>query len=36
MTRVAVMGTGSWGTTFAVVLADAGASVSLWGRRPEV
>jgi glycerol-3-phosphate dehydrogenase (NAD(P)+) len=36
MTRVAVMGTGSWGTTFAVVLADAGAKVSMWGRRPEV
>ena len=36
MTRVAVMGTGSWGTTFAVVLADAGAEVTLWGRRPEV
>ena len=36
MTRVAVMGTGSWGTTFAMVLADAGASVSMWGRRPEV
>lgn len=36
MTRVSVMGTGSWGTTFAVVLADAGAKVSMWGRRPEV
>jgi glycerol-3-phosphate dehydrogenase (NAD(P)+) len=36
MTKVAVMGTGSWGTTFAVVLADAGASVSMWGRRAEV
>ncbi len=36
MTRVAVMGTGSWGTTFAVVLADAGAKVTMWGRRPEV
>lgn len=36
MTRVAVMGTGSWGTTFAMVLADAGATVSMWGRRTEV
>jgi glycerol-3-phosphate dehydrogenase (NAD(P)+) len=35
-TRVAVMGTGSWGTTFAIVLADAGAQVSMWGRRAEV
>jgi glycerol-3-phosphate dehydrogenase (NAD(P)+) len=30
------MGTGSWGTTFAVVLADAGAKVTMWGRRDEV
>jgi glycerol-3-phosphate dehydrogenase (NAD(P)+) len=36
MTHVAVMGTGSWGTTFAIVLADAGATVSMWGRRAEV
>ena len=34
--RVAVMGTGSWGTTFALVLADAGRTVRLWGRRAEV
>jgi len=31
-----VLGSGSWGTTFAVVLADAGAKVGLWGRSPEV
>src|SRR5690606_21045920 len=31
-----VFGTGSWGTTFAMVLADAGCEVKLWGRRPEV
>lgn len=36
MGRVTVMGTGSWGTTFAVVLADAGAEVTMWGRRQEV
>lgn len=36
MTRAAVLGTGSWGTTFAAVLADAGCDVTLWGRRAEV
>ncbi len=36
MTRVAVMGTGSWGTAFAVILADAGAEVTMWARREEV
>jgi glycerol-3-phosphate dehydrogenase (NAD(P)+) len=34
--RCAVYGTGSWGTAFAMVLADAGCRVSLWGRRREV
>jgi glycerol-3-phosphate dehydrogenase (NAD(P)+) len=34
--RVAVMGAGSWGTTFATVLADAGGEVTVWGRRKEV
>ncbi len=29
---VAVLGSGSWGTTFAAVLADAGCTVRLWGR----
>lgn len=36
MTRCAVYGTGSWGTAFAMVLADAGCEVSLWGRRPAL
>ncbi|ROO83361.1 glycerol 3-phosphate dehydrogenase (NAD(P)+) [Actinocorallia herbida] len=36
MTRVAVMGAGSWGTVFAKVLVDAGSDVVLWGRRSEV
>ncbi|MFD1832345.1 MULTISPECIES: NAD(P)H-dependent glycerol-3-phosphate dehydrogenase [Streptomyces] len=36
MTRVAVYGTGSWGTAFAMVLADAGCQVTLWGRRAEL
>jgi glycerol-3-phosphate dehydrogenase (NAD(P)+) len=34
--RVAVLGAGSWGTTFAKVLADAGTEVVLWSRRREV
>jgi glycerol-3-phosphate dehydrogenase (NAD(P)+) len=34
--RVAVLGAGSWGTTFAKVLADAGRDVWLWARRPEL
>src|SRR5699024_8612420 len=32
----AVLGTGSWGTTFAAVLADAGNAVTMWGRSAEV
>ncbi|MER7362984.1 NAD(P)H-dependent glycerol-3-phosphate dehydrogenase [Nonomuraea wenchangensis] len=35
MTKVAVFGPGSWGTTFAMILAEAGNEVTLWGRRPE-
>ncbi|MFJ8039556.1 NAD(P)H-dependent glycerol-3-phosphate dehydrogenase [Kitasatospora sp. NPDC096147] len=34
--RVAVFSTGSWGTAFAMVLADAGREVTLWGRRAEL
>lgn len=36
MTKVAVLGAGSWGTTFAKVLADGGSEVSLWARRDEI
>lgn len=36
MTRVAVFGAGSWGTAFAMVLADTGCEVTVWGRRREV
>ncbi|WP_109474769.1 NAD(P)H-dependent glycerol-3-phosphate dehydrogenase [Ornithinimicrobium cavernae] len=36
MTRTAVFGSGSWGTAFAAVLADAGGEVVLHARRPEV
>jgi glycerol-3-phosphate dehydrogenase (NAD(P)+) len=32
----AVFGAGSWGTTFAKVLADAGSEVTLWSRRASV
>jgi glycerol-3-phosphate dehydrogenase (NAD(P)+) len=34
--KVAVLGAGSWGTTFSKILADGGAEVSLWARRPEL
>ncbi|MBV9313247.1 MAG: NAD(P)-dependent glycerol-3-phosphate dehydrogenase [Pseudonocardia sp.] len=34
--RVAVLGAGSWGTTFGKVLADSGREVTLWARRAEV
>ncbi|MFG2336017.1 NAD(P)H-dependent glycerol-3-phosphate dehydrogenase [Streptomyces yangpuensis] len=34
--KATVFGTGSWGTAFAIVLADAGCEVTLWGRRSEV
>ncbi|WP_332644070.1 NAD(P)H-dependent glycerol-3-phosphate dehydrogenase [Aeromicrobium sp.] len=36
MAKTAVMGAGSWGTAFALVLADAGNDVCLWGRREEL
>ncbi|WP_375501260.1 NAD(P)H-dependent glycerol-3-phosphate dehydrogenase [uncultured Jatrophihabitans sp.] len=36
MTRAAVLGAGSWGTTFAKVLVDAGNDVTLWARRTEL
>ena len=34
--RVAVLGSGAWGTTFAAVMADAGCDVTLWARREDV
>ncbi len=34
--RAAVMGAGSWGTTFSKVLIDACAETTLWARRPEL
>ncbi|MEY4398580.1 MAG: hypothetical protein RLZ53_1156 [Actinomycetota bacterium] len=36
MPKVAVMGAGSWGTTFAKILADAGNQVVIWARREDV
>ncbi|MFP7759839.1 NAD(P)H-dependent glycerol-3-phosphate dehydrogenase [Marisediminicola sp. LYQ134] len=35
-TRIAVLGAGSWGTTFSKVLADGGGDVALWARRAEL
>jgi glycerol-3-phosphate dehydrogenase (NAD(P)+) len=36
MTRVAVLGAGSWGTAFSAVLCDAGTEAVLWARRAEL
>jgi glycerol-3-phosphate dehydrogenase (NAD(P)+) len=36
VTRAAVLGAGSWGTTFAKLLIDAGNDVTLWARREEL
>ncbi|MFM1951020.1 MAG: hypothetical protein RL418_707 [Actinomycetota bacterium] len=36
MSKIAVMGAGSWGTTIAKVIADGGNEVMLWSRRAEV
>ncbi|TQK72104.1 MULTISPECIES: NAD(P)H-dependent glycerol-3-phosphate dehydrogenase [unclassified Nocardioides] len=34
--KIAVLGAGSWGTAFSIVLADAGNDVCIWARREEV
>jgi glycerol-3-phosphate dehydrogenase (NAD(P)+) len=34
--KVAVFGSGSWGTAFSLVLADAGNEVTMWARRQEL
>jgi glycerol-3-phosphate dehydrogenase (NAD(P)+) len=36
VTRAAVLGTGSWGTAYAAVLAHAGTQTTLWARRAEL
>ena len=35
-TRAAIIGAGSWGTTFGKILSDGGAQVTMWARRPEL
>ena len=34
--KATVLGAGSWGTTFAQILCDAGTSVTVWSRRADV
>ncbi|GLZ41708.1 NAD(P)H-dependent glycerol-3-phosphate dehydrogenase [Actinokineospora sp. NBRC 105648] len=34
--KITVMGSGSWGTTFAKVMADTGREITLWARRRDV
>jgi len=36
VTRIGVLGAGSWGTALAVHAASAGCEVRLWARRPEL
>lgn len=36
LSPISVMGTGSWGTAFAQVLADAGSGPVIWGRNADV
>ena len=36
MSKIAVLGSGSWGTAFSLVLADAGNDVTMWARREEL
>jgi glycerol-3-phosphate dehydrogenase (NAD(P)+) len=34
--RITIMGSGSWGTAFALVVSDAGNQVTMWARRREL
>jgi glycerol-3-phosphate dehydrogenase (NAD(P)+) len=36
VTRIAVLGAGSWGTTFAQIVCDAKHHATLWGRDPKI
>ena len=35
MTAVGIIGSGAWGTTLALLLANKGLEVTLWEHRPE-
>ena len=34
--KAAVLGAGSWGTTFAQILCDAGTPATLWARQADI
>ncbi|MGA1670582.1 MAG: 2-dehydropantoate 2-reductase N-terminal domain-containing protein, partial [Candidatus Nanopelagicaceae bacterium] len=34
--RIAVLGSGAWGSTLAMVASDAGHDVIIWGRNGDV
>ena len=36
MARIAVMGSGSMGTAYGMIMADAGGEVGMWAREAEV
>lgn len=36
MNKIAVFGSGSWGTAFSLVLADSGNAVTMWARRVDL
>ncbi len=36
MRRATVLGAGSWGTAFAMTMAESGVEVTMWGRRAEI
>src|SRR5689334_6414951 len=36
MARIATFGSGSWGTAFSLVLADAGHDITMWARREDL
>ena len=36
MSKIAIMGSGSWGTALGMVMADAGGDVGMWAREQDV